>query len=494
MKGQQPSPPIIPITEWKPLTGAADLPESFNHGHIYHWLVESIETSDNDQATEKPLRRGEQYRNSGFVNEIYLRNDGKCIFMKTTVKASMKNEQHNVLVTLSARSGSVIDGNCDCKASALGRCSHVAALLLTALHKPACTDLPCNWKKGSKRKDPGPVHSKGYGRNFASVLNFDPRPKKDRGVSNEQVNNFLAELQTANYKTGVISMWQTQLMHVYEDYTLTNDRKQELGLLRDMLKQNLSVNEQCQMIAGTECQSGSDLWHGNRCCRLTASTAKETSKISESLPDGPSDRMKYILQKHMWNMNNVSTSDMLFGIEKEDCAREEYKNILSKRVPGSTVEKTGMWVNRDFPEIGCSPDGLVYDPTETTPDGLLEIKILKFLQKCRPDSVNTAIQNGDVTRQELRRSCVNLTEQGTLKLKEMHQYYYQVQLQMAVTCREWCDFVLWSEKGGISVERIQKNPVKCEELVNSLRVFWDRVVSAEFFEMRTPRNLKPFIL
>ena len=48
---------------------------------------------------------------------------------------------------------------------------------------------------------------------------------------------------------------------------------------------------------------------------------------------------------------------------------------------------------------------------------------------------------------------VNSSGEQHLKLKPTHIYYSQIQGQMAITERSWCDFVIYTEKG-ISVERI----------------------------------------
>ena len=41
-----------------------------------------------------------------------------------------------------------------------------------------------------------------------------------------------------------------------------------------------------------------------------------------------------------------------------------------------------------------------------------------------------------------------------LKLKQNHKYFAQVQEQLAVGERKWCDFVIFTNKG-ISIERIK---------------------------------------
>ena len=42
--------------------------------------------------------------------------------------------------------------------------------------------------------------------------------------------------------------------------------------------------------------------------------------------------------------------------------------------------------------------------------------------------------------------CLQTTTDGTLRLKEAHQYYYQVQMQIAVCQKDYCNFVVWTEQ------------------------------------------------
>ena len=56
-------------------------------------------------------------------------------FLRGHVWPSMRNDLlHNVLIVLSVTSGAVIHASCQpCKVAALGRCSHVVAVLFTLL-------------------------------------------------------------------------------------------------------------------------------------------------------------------------------------------------------------------------------------------------------------------------------------------------------------------------------------------------------------------------
>ena len=96
--------------------------------------------------------------------------------------------------------------------------------------------------------------------------------------------------------------------------------------------------------------------------------------------------------------------------------------------------------------MGASPDGAVYDPShKDAPFGFVEIKC--------PYSVR------DLTPIEASHTpgfCCVENNLGNLELKEKHSYFVQVQGQMAIGERPWCDFVIYTQKG-INVQRISFN-------------------------------------
>lgn len=96
-----------------------------------------------------------------------------------------------------------------------------------------------------------------------------------------------------------------------------------------------------------------------------------------------------------------TSTAMQWGTDYEPVARQRYELAT-----GNDVVETGFWVHDDL-DCGASPDGFIGD------DGLIEIKC-----------PNTA------------------THIETLvKDKIPSQYYAQVQGQMWITDRKWCDFV-----------------------------------------------------
>ena len=124
-----------------------------------------------------------------------------------------------------------------------------------------------------------------------------------------------------------------------------------------------------------------------------------------------------------------TNTDMERGKELEASAR-----LLYELKTGNQVLEVGYCELDEF--TGCSPDGLVTD------DGLIEIK-------CPSDRVFIEyLYSGKVDK----------------------KYYWQMQMQMFVTNRKWCDYVLYNENlDRIEIERIERNEKDIEKLKEGLK-------------------------
>ena len=82
-------------------------------------------------------------------------------------------------------------------------------------------------------------------------------------------------------------------------------------------------------------------------------------------------------------------------------------------------------------------------------------------------------------------ACKLNSENGSLQLKRSHNYYYQVQGQLAITGRPWCDFVMWTPKG-MTVERIHFHAAFWEGVKMKLVSFYRRAILPE---LTLPRHI-----
>ena len=125
--------------------------------------------------------------------------------------------------------------------------------------------------------------------------------------------------------------------------------------------------------------------------------------------------------------------------------------------------------------------------------GLLEIKSLKIFHDNTIDQVVNDTDRVLVSKDTLNRQCFVKTDNKCI-LKKSHDYYYQIQCQLLVTEREFCDFVLYAKDGPISVQRIYRDQQLICDILLRLSALWKRVIAPEIIEMRVPRDLKPFVM
>ena len=287
-----------------------------------------------------------------------------------------------MLIVLSVTSGAVIHALCQpCKVAALGRCSHVVAVLFTLLDhaqehgailtKP-CTSQECTWNKGKKRdKDPKRLSSTYYPskrrKSSMAVADFDPRPAGYTQVNPEHINSLLRDLQGISTNNPQSSMWETQLQIAYQDYDISDIDVSEMSEKINILLENLTPPKLMQ-ISGTEGQSQSQKWFQERWLRLTASKCLSAFRIGRLIrseaPNAAVRAFKFI-RTNIWKIDIVpiQTYWMKYGLECEPKAIDKYEEQTK-----TTVCDSGLWVNPKYPFIGCSPDGLVRE------DGTIEIK------------------------------------------------------------------------------------------------------------------------
>ena len=154
---------------------------------------------------------------------------------------------------------------------------------------------------------------------------------------------------------------------------------------------------------------GSDEW---KQARVGLATGSRYSDIMARTRSGyAASRKNYmaeLLVERLTGLSNeiYTSAAMTWGIEQEAVARLAY--MLET---GNEVEETGLWLH-DSLETGASPDGFVNH------DGLLEIKC-----------PNTATHLETLVTEKVPR-----------------QYVAQVQGQLWITERKWCDFVSFDSR------------------------------------------------
>jgi putative phage-type endonuclease len=195
----------------------------------------------------------------------------------------------------------------------------------------------------------------------------------------------------------------------------------------------------------TDIIQGTDAWHQLRLGRVTASRVADI--MAKTKTGVSASRQNYLielaLQRVTGTIEPTYTNDaMAWGTATEPQARVAYEVKT-----GNFVDQIAFVNHPTIEWFGCSPDGLVSN------DGLIEIKC--------PNSA---------------------THWATIKDgKPPTKYLIQMQTQMAVTNRQWCDFVSFDprmpERSQLFICRVERDKTMIDEIESEVMKFLSEVES-----------------
>ena len=144
-------------------------------------------------------------------------------FLKSKVRASYTSEVYDVTATLSPHSGFVRDASCTCRASAMGRCSHVTGLLYALVDyidtcdtlkvdPQSCTSLPSAWNQGRKsnklpKKVQKSVYPSAKKRKVHDIINYD-----HTSTLNKQREQFIQNLKVKSESNFPVELVKSKVL------------------------------------------------------------------------------------------------------------------------------------------------------------------------------------------------------------------------------------------------------------------------------------------
>ena len=190
-------------------------------------------------------------------------------------------------------------------------------------------------------------------------------------------------------------------------------------------------------------EQGSPEWFQMRLGKVTASRVAD---ILAKTKTGPSaSRQNYLIELAIQRTTGIiqesySNSAMEWGTQTEPQARVAYEINTN-----NFVDQVAFIDHPSIKWFGCSPDGLVSDR------GLLEIKC--------PNSA---------THWEYFKS-----------KKPPQKYFIQMQAQIAVTNKDWCDFVSFDprmpDRSQLLIVRVDRDEAFIVEMEDEIKKFLDEV-------------------
>ena len=141
--------------------------------------------------------------------------------------------------------------------------------------------------------------------------------------------------------------------------------------------------------------------------------------------------------------------------------------------PNLRTQATGLIVSYHSPWLGASPDDRVLDPDSAIPSGMAEYK---NSYTAREFSIPEACK-------KLPSFCLE-KHASSYRLKKCHNYHFQVQCQLFCDHKEWCDFVVNTEKD-IHVKRIYSDQKWWDEQHLKLQIFTSKLYYLNWLSLDT---------
>ena len=321
---------------------------------------------------------------------------------------------------------------------------------------------------------------------------FDPRRAEHQVLDKESLNTLLNRLQKTVPYTGLQQFWgsnstshsagcvNSEILwhHVIFSHAHASTMVQD-NFFTPTLAQcyvhlshmKLSPDEVARIEAATRDQSECELWFALRNGRITSSKFGENFNRQDSTDP---KRLVRDLMGYGGPLKNLPPQ-MRWGRENEDKAQKYY--IEDRQAAGEmmTVAPSGLHLMPEKAYLGASSDGLV---TCSNVDlcclGCLEIKCPYSVDKC----ATVGMSPKEIAEKFEDKFYMRRGEDRELYLPQGHHYYAQVQGELAVLDREWCNFVVYSN-GQVVVDRIFRDLEYWNQLEETLEKIYVRFVIPE---------------
>ena len=235
---------------------------------------------------------------------------------------------------------------------------------------------------------------------------------------------------------------------------------------------SVSARQFENLVRVTNAQSSSPVWNIHRIGRITSSIAKQAFVCT--------DKNKTLLGKVMQYASPLSVGAVNYGKQHEPIARRCFRNLMSSTHKNLKVVETGLHVYASAPYIGASPDGIV--TCDCHGRGILEVKCpLKYeagLAGWEADKKFGVELNG--------------------RVKEDHEHYYQMQLQMLATGTKHGFYFVWT-KGRKQTDKlvvfVEKDHSLCEKMLQKYKKLFLSLILPEIITRKNdPNNPKDRLL
>ena len=218
--------------------------------------------------------------------------------------------------------------------------------------------------------------------------------------------------------------------------------------------------EICKIELCTSGQNSNPDWHEIRKGMLTASKFKIICRSVDNNKAPPS-----LIKSIFGEYKDADVPALNWGRKKEKHAIDLYMGVSRKQHRNPKLKQPGFLVDKKFPFIGCSADGIFSCKCHLTK--LVEVKCPYTGRDLHPKEV------------ALTKGCEMVDDK--LVLQHDSDYFHQVQGQMGIYGYSKCDLVIYT-KNGICVVNVEFDKLFFDSMLKKLTYFFKEHLLMKMFE------------
>ncbi len=422
----------------------------------------------NDYKTSK----GYSYYATGWLKPLLyhpISSSSKYCLIKSTCRPSQKisDVPHKLWVCLKKESGQIQCSHCTCMAGLSQVCNHVAAALFRieaavrmGLNNPSCTSKPNAWLPNNKEVQPLKLKDiklkrADFGTRGKKKSELNSSPKKRFDALGEEESNLTLD-DIASALTTVCDRSQSMVfsavnrvgqnataqaiieeeLYTFDKFLMESESSEEF-----LMKMEYFPSNRTKIEIETRGQSDNPLWFSVRKHVISASKAHSVkTKMQTQSKSCNSDEAAVDFEAIFKSISgskyvNPELPALKYGRAMEAEAVNAFITEYKKTHKGVTVNECGIFLCKDVPFVGGSPDRIL--DCLCCGKSCLEVKCPYSIRDKSP-------MDADVTLPYLNKDA-NVTS-----LKANHKYYTQCQVQMAASEIHTCHFYVWTPNGAFT--------------------------------------------
>lgn len=291
--------------------------------------------------------RGNYINNA--IGYVEVKREGSNCLVRCQIcpEHKIKSKNYRIEMTVNEDTEVVESVKCLSCAASEGGCKHALAFLMWVHEKscqPAPTSVECYWKKPR-------LSGVGSTVPFVTAANFGQVVTPQSGATEDFFQEFIEEGKRAGSNSQLLKHFQQEksvtsvgLHQLLHSFHLRGGHAYQKFLI--YAKEEMTDNLLEQAAQETRTQSSSNVWFELRYGRITASKiydAAHTKKFDGTF-------VNTIIGAH----KIVQTKAMKRGLDLEAGVLHVLENKIKKK-----IQPSGLLLNKNFPELGASPDGTV---------------------------------------------------------------------------------------------------------------------------------------